>query len=129
MSESATIGTFGHGFTYGGHPVPAAVALETLKIYEERDIVGHVRRVARAFEDGLKRLGQHPLVGEARGKGLVGALELVEDKATRKSFDPAVGVAAYVGRAPRRTACSRAASATTSTYARHSSSLRPRSQS
>ncbi len=72
------------------------MALETLKIYEERDIVGHVRRVAPAFEDGLKRLGQHPLVGEARGKGLVGALELVEDKATRKSFDPAAGVAAYV---------------------------------
>jgi 4-aminobutyrate--pyruvate transaminase len=45
----------------------------------------------------LKKLGQHPLVGEARGKGLVGALELVEDKATRKSFDPAAGVAAYVG--------------------------------
>jgi 4-aminobutyrate---pyruvate transaminase len=97
VSESATIGTFGHGFTYGGHPVPAAVALETLKIYEERDIVGHVRRVARTFEDGLKKLGQHPMVGEARGKGMVGALELVEDKATRKSFDPAVGVAAYVG--------------------------------
>jgi 4-aminobutyrate--pyruvate transaminase len=97
VSESAAIGTFGHGFTYGGHPVAAAVALETLKIYEERDIVGHVRRVAPAFEDGLKRLGQHPMVGEARGKGLVGALELVEDKAMRKSFDPAAGVAAYVG--------------------------------
>jgi len=97
VSETATIGTFAHGFTCGGHPVPAAVALETLKIYEERDIVGHVRRVAPAFEDGLKKLGQHPLVGEARGKGLVGALELVEDKATRKSFDPVASVAPYVG--------------------------------
>jgi 4-aminobutyrate--pyruvate transaminase len=77
--------------------VPAAVALETLKIYEERDIVGHVRSIAPAFEDGLKKLGQHPLVGEARGKGLVGALELVEDKATHKNFDPLAGVSAYVG--------------------------------
>ena len=97
VSESAKIGTFAHGFTYGGHPVPAAVALETLNIYEERDIVGHVRRIAPAFEDGLKKLGRHPLIGEARGKGLVGALELVEDTATRRSFDPAAGVAAYVG--------------------------------
>ena len=77
--------------------MPAAVALETLKIYEERDIVGHVRSIAPAFEDGLKKLGQHALVGEARGKGLVGALELVEDKTTRKNFDPAAGVAGYVG--------------------------------
>ena len=67
VSESAKIGTFAHGFTYGGHPVPAAVALETLNIYEERDIVGHVRRIAPAFEDGLKKLGRHPLIGEARG--------------------------------------------------------------
>jgi 4-aminobutyrate---pyruvate transaminase len=95
--RASAIGTFAHGFTYGGHPVAAAVALETLKIYQERDIVGHVRRVAPAFQDGLKKLGQHPLVGEARGKDLVGALELVEDKATRKNFDPAAGVAAYVG--------------------------------
>jgi 4-aminobutyrate---pyruvate transaminase len=96
IAESAKIGTFGHGFTYGGHPVAAAVAVQTLKIYEERDIVGHVRRVAPTFEEGLRALGRHPLVGEARGKGLVGALELVENKATRKSFDPAAGVAAYV---------------------------------
>jgi 4-aminobutyrate--pyruvate transaminase len=96
-AESEKIGTFGHGFTYGGHPVSAAVALEPLKIYEERGIVAHVRRVAPVFQDGLKKLGEHPLVGEARGKGLVGALELVEDKSTRKNFDAAAGVAAHVG--------------------------------
>ena len=56
-----------------------------------------MRRVAPAFAAGLRQLGQHPLVGEARGKGLVGALELVEDKATRQNFDPAAGVAAHVG--------------------------------
>jgi 4-aminobutyrate--pyruvate transaminase len=107
-----------HGFTYGGHPVAAAVALETLKIYQERDIVGHVRRVAPAFQDGLKKLGQHPLVGEARGKDLVGALELVEDKATRKNFDPAAGVPLTLASALRRAACLHGLSATTSTCAR-----------
>ncbi|WP_407525925.1 aspartate aminotransferase family protein [Methylobacterium oryzisoli] len=96
--RSGTIGTFGHGFTYGGHPVATAVALETLKIYEERDIVGHVRAVAPGFQGALRRLGEHPLVGEARGMGLIGTLELVADKASREPFDPAWGVAAYAGR-------------------------------
>ena len=78
--ESEKIGTFGHGFTFGGHPVAAAVALETLKIYEDRDILGHVRRVAPLFQERVRRLGSHPLVGEARGVGLVAGLELVKDK-------------------------------------------------
>jgi 4-aminobutyrate--pyruvate transaminase len=97
VSESEKIGTFAHGFTYGGHPVAAAVALETLKIYEERDILGHVRQIIPGFQRGLRELGEHKLVGEARGKGLVGTLELVEDKATRRNFDPALGVLAYAG--------------------------------
>ena len=84
--NSATIGTFGHGYTYGGHPVSAAVALETLKIYEERNIVGHVQQIAPRLQDGLQALGDHPLVGEARGVGLVGALELVADKSTKAAF-------------------------------------------
>ncbi|MFH1558846.1 MAG: aspartate aminotransferase family protein, partial [Pseudomonadota bacterium] len=79
VSESEKIGTFGHGFTYGGHPVPAAVALETLKIYEERDIVGHVQDVMPVFQQRLRAFASHPLVGEARGVGLIGALELVKD--------------------------------------------------
>jgi 4-aminobutyrate--pyruvate transaminase len=87
---SATIGTFGHGFTYSGHPVPAAVAVETLKIYDEMDIVGHVKKVAPVLQDGLrKRFADHPMVGEVRGIGLIGAIELVADKATKKPFDPA----------------------------------------
>ncbi|TCS60851.1 aspartate aminotransferase family protein [Varunaivibrio sulfuroxidans] len=92
--HSATLGTFAHGFTYSGHPVSCAVALETLKIYEERNILGHVRRVSPAFQDMLRRYRDHPLVGEARGVGLVGALELVRDKSTRESFAPADGVGA-----------------------------------
>lgn len=98
VAESAKIGTFGHGFTYSGHPVAAAVALETLKIYEERDIVGHVRRVMPRFQGRLRALGEHPLVGEARGRGLIGTLELVRDKATGEPFDPAEGVAIHAGK-------------------------------
>ena len=90
--ESEKIGTFGHGYTYSAHPVAAAVALETLKIYDERDILGHVRSVAPLFQRRLKALAGHPLVGEARGTGLIGAIELVADKGTKMPFDP-VGMA------------------------------------
>ena len=89
-AKSHEIGTFGHGFTYSGHPVPAAVAIETLKIYDEIDIVGHVREVGAHFQAELRRRFQdHALVGEVRGVGLVGAVELVEDKAKRQNFAPA----------------------------------------
>ena len=96
--QSAKIGTFGHGFTYSGHPVCAAVAVETLKIYEERDIVGHVRRVAPRFEEGLRTLAGHELVGETRGVGLIGAVELVPERASKTPFDP-VGKAGALGMA------------------------------
>lgn len=95
VDESAKIGTFGHGFTYSGHPVPAAVAIRTLELYEERDIVGHVQRVAPHFQARLRGFADHPLVGEARGVGLIGALELVADKTTKRSFAPAHGVGAH----------------------------------
>ncbi|HEY4941542.1 MAG TPA: aminotransferase [Rhizomicrobium sp.] len=87
--ESGKIGTFGHGFTYTGHPVAAAVALKTIEIYQRRDIVGHVRHVAPVFLKRLKALAEHPLVGEANGVGLIGAIELVADKKTKRNFDPA----------------------------------------
>jgi 4-aminobutyrate--pyruvate transaminase len=87
--QSAKIGTFGHGFTYSGHPVCAAVAVETLKIYEERDIVGQVRRVAPRFQDAFRRLTDHELVAEYRGVGLIGAVELVPEKGKKTGFDPA----------------------------------------
>lgn len=86
-------GVFGFGYTYGGHPVAAAVALETLNIYEERDMLGHVRQVSKKFQARLGGLESHPLVGEARGVGLVGAVELVCDKGTRAQFDPTVKAA------------------------------------
>lgn len=95
-------GFFGHGFTYSAHPVPAAVALETLKIYEERDMLGHVRKVAPAFQAGLQGFAGHPLVGEARGVGLMGAIEVVADKATKRAFDPAEKVGARIAKAARQ---------------------------
>lgn len=94
VDESAKIGVFGHGYTYSGHPVSCAVALETLRIYEERDILGHVRRVGPVLQDGLRRLREHPLVGEVRGVGLIAGVELVADKMTRQPFDPKLAVAA-----------------------------------
>ncbi|MBR0668504.1 aminotransferase class III-fold pyridoxal phosphate-dependent enzyme [Roseomonas hellenica] len=95
-AESDKLGNFSHGFTYGGHPVGAAVALETLAIYRERDIVSHVRRVAPRLQDGLRALADHPLVGEVRGVGLMAALELVADKDTRASFPAARKVPGYL---------------------------------
>ena len=90
---SDEIGTFAHGFTYSGHPVSAAVAVECLKIYEEIDVVGRVRRLAPRLQQGLRdRFGDHPLVGEIRGVGLMAAVELVQDKSTGRPFDPALGV-------------------------------------
>jgi 4-aminobutyrate---pyruvate transaminase len=74
--ESAKIGTFGHGVTAAGHPVAAAVALENIAIIEERDLVGNVRALAPKFQSRLKALEGHPLAIEARGVGLIGALEL-----------------------------------------------------
>ena len=100
--NSAKIGSFGHGYTYSGHPVGAAVALETLAIYEERDIKGQVARTGPILQAHLKSFADHPLVGEVRGVGLIGALELVEDKAARKNFDPSRTVAAKVVEAMQR---------------------------
>jgi 4-aminobutyrate--pyruvate transaminase len=96
--ESGKIGTFGHGFTYGGHPVSCAVALKAIEIYQERDIVGHVRHVSPVFLRRLKKLADHPLVGEANGVGLIGAVELVAGKGAKTAFDPAKGVAATIVR-------------------------------
>jgi 4-aminobutyrate--pyruvate transaminase len=94
--QSRKHGALGTGYTYGGHPVAAAVALETLKIYEERDIVARVNETAPVFQERLRELGDHPLVGEARGVGLIGGLEIVSDKATRAQYDPAVKAAPKV---------------------------------
>ncbi len=96
MAElSGEVGTFGHGFTYSGHPVCAAVALRTLEIMEERAIFDHAARMGAAMQEGLRAFADHPLVGEVRGVGLIGAIELVEDKASGKPFAARRGAGAY----------------------------------
>ncbi|HET7679633.1 MAG TPA: aminotransferase [Xanthobacteraceae bacterium] len=92
VDESRKLGTFGHGFTYGGHPVAAAVALKTLEIYARDRIFEQAAAKAPHFQARLRKLGEHPLVGEARGMGLVGGIELIADKKTRRGFDPKSGV-------------------------------------
>ena len=93
-SGSEQVGFFAHGLTYSGHPVCAAVALECLKIYEDNDILGHIRRVGPRLQYGLReRYADHPMVGEVRGVGLMAATELVADKKTRARFPAPMNVA------------------------------------
>ncbi len=92
---SAELGNFSHGFTYSGHPVCAAVALRNLELMEERDLFAHAARMGDLMQDRLAQLADHPLVGEVRGAGLIGALELVADKETRAPFPASQGVGAY----------------------------------
>lgn len=93
---SAALGTFGHGFTGSGHPVATAVALENLAIIEERDLVGNAARVGPYLQEKLRSFAGHPLVGEVRGIGLIGAVELVADKASKAKFDPPGKVGLYL---------------------------------
>lgn len=90
---SDMIGTFGHGFTTGGHPVATAVALENLSIIEERGLVANAAKSGARLQAALKPFTDHPLVGEVRGVGLIAGVELVADKATKARFEPGkVGV-------------------------------------
>ena len=95
--EATRIGGLWHAFTYSAHPVAAAVALKTLEIYERRDVFGHVRKVAPVFNARLKALADHPLVGEANGVGLIGAIEMVADKTAKRNFEPSRQVGAMCG--------------------------------
>jgi 4-aminobutyrate--pyruvate transaminase len=95
--EAVRIGGLWHAFTYSAHPVAAAVALKTLEIYRRRDTFGHVRKVAPLFLQRLKALAEHPLVGEADGVGLIGAVELVADKKSKRNFEAAKAVGARCG--------------------------------
>jgi len=88
IEQSKKVGTFAHGFTYSAHPVAAAVSLRTLQLMEERRIMDHVRDIAPVMQGRLRKLADHPLVGDARGVGLIGAIELVKDKNSKEAFDP-----------------------------------------
>lgn len=87
-ANSGKLGSFGHGYTYSGHPVACAVALETLKVYEDERILEHVREIAPAFQAGLRAFAERAWVGNVRGVGLIGAIELMADKAARTPFAP-----------------------------------------
>lgn len=94
---SAQAGVFGHGFTYSGHPVSAAVATEALRLYREIDVVGRARSLGAHLRGALEsRLGGHPLVGEIRSVGLLAGIGLVADPGTRREFDPALKVGTQV---------------------------------
>lgn len=94
VSQSAKLGTFGHGTTYSGHPVACAVALKTIAIYKRDRIVEGVAQKAPHFQARLSALGHHPIVGEARGIGLIGGLEIVADKGSKRQYEAKAGVAA-----------------------------------
>ena len=83
----------GHGHTYSAHPVSAAIALEVLRLYEEGGLLANGQAHGARFAAGLQALTKHPLVGDARSRGLLGAIELVSDKATKRGFDPALRLA------------------------------------
>ncbi|MEY4321463.1 MAG: hypothetical protein RL167_191, partial [Actinomycetota bacterium] len=78
---------FPHGYTYGGHPVACAVALENLDIFDEEDLVGNVQRNTAAFRKTLEKLKDIDIVGDVRGEGYFFAIELVKDRATKETFN------------------------------------------
>ena len=95
--NTAKIGTLGHGFTAGAHPVATAVGNENLDIIEERGLVENARAMGEILQRELRsRFTDHPLVGEVRGVGLIAAVELVADKATKQKFDPVGRAGGYV---------------------------------
>lgn len=88
INASATqVGVFGHGYTYSGHPLGCAVASKVLDIYQRDGLFEHAAKVGEYLQQRLRELGEHPLVGEAAGVGMIGALELVADKASKKPFE------------------------------------------
>ncbi|GAU84457.1 aminotransferase class III-fold pyridoxal phosphate-dependent enzyme [Bosea sp. BIWAKO-01] len=82
-------GPIGHGYTYSGHPVSAAVGLEVLRLYDEGGILANGQRVGAYFEERLATLADHPLVGEVRARGLLAGVEIVADKVTKEKFSRA----------------------------------------
>ena len=131
LLESKKIGVFGHGFTYGGHPVSAAVAVKTLEIYARERIFEKAAERAPKFQARLQALGQHPLVGEARGVGLIGGVELVADKTSKRSFLPSQGIGpgavrfAEQARLDRPLGAGRRADAVAAARHQHSGNRRP----
>jgi 4-aminobutyrate--pyruvate transaminase len=102
LAQSDRFGNFAHGFTYAGHPVAAAVALEVQKIYADIDIVSRAKELGPVLQSTLGRLKEHPIVGDVRGTGLILGVELMQDGETRVPFDSALKVGARVDTAALR---------------------------
>jgi len=83
---SADVGMFGHGYTYTGHPVACAAALKALEIYERDDLFARAAKMGAHMQTRLQEFACHELVGEVRGKGLIGAVEMVANKETGQAF-------------------------------------------
>ncbi|KTS27255.1 hypothetical protein NS228_19690, partial [Methylobacterium indicum] len=99
IADNAPAGKpIGHGFTYSAHPVSAAVGLEVLRLYTEGGILENGRRAGERFTAGLKRLSDHPLVGDVRVRGLLAGVELVTDKAKRTKPSPDLGISGHLAR-------------------------------
>ncbi len=98
LAESRKLGSFAHGTTYAAHPVAAAVAMETLRIYAEMDLVARVGRLGPKLQSALARFKDHALVGDVAGIGMIAGIEIVADKATRRHFDPALKLPAMLSR-------------------------------
>jgi 4-aminobutyrate--pyruvate transaminase len=96
-SQSNKLGSFAHGFTYSGHPVACAVALEALKIYKERNIPEYVKKISPRFQDGLKAFSDSPIIGEIRGTGLILGTEFTDNKSPNDPFPAEWGVGAFFG--------------------------------
>jgi len=94
LDESRKIGLFAHGYTYSGHPVSCAVALKAIEIYERDRLAEQAKVKGRLFQRRLDGLADHPLVGEARGMGLIGGIEIVADKGSKRQYEVKRGVAA-----------------------------------
>ena len=94
--SGSTANFFAHGATYSGHPVACAVGLRVLELLEERHILAQVQQTSRRFAERIHGFAGHPLVGETRAVGLMGAVELIADQATHRLFQPTGAVAAMV---------------------------------
>ncbi|MEM9972823.1 MAG: aminotransferase [Pseudomonadota bacterium] len=86
QAASEAVEEFPHGFTGSGHPVGSAIALKAIDVIVNEGLLENVRRLTPRFKAGLAELAQNPNIGEARSKGLMGALEAVADKATKTPF-------------------------------------------
>ena len=96
-ARSDELGMFAHGFTYSGHPVCAAVALRNLELLEELDLYNHAAKLGVQFQERLRGFLDHPLVGDARGAGLMGAVQLAKDRGDIRQFGEEDAVANYLG--------------------------------